>query len=172
MSNLKASAAVVWMMALGMFLSSQGAVANAACPEVGFAVVEPAATSTTRTVKASKNRSIFVQRDLITTTRDITEMKLFRPYDGDKDDVTIQLKFAPSADQRLHEATTNHSGMRIAFLFDDQVLLNAVWEGPYGMDTGGSQVSLDHGLRIARKLRDAIKGCTAGPVAAPERARH
>ena len=69
------------------------------------------------------------------------------------------MKFAPMADQRLHEATTNHSGMRIAFLFDDAVLLNFVWEGPYGMDTGGSQVSIRRGSQIARKLRDAIQGC-------------
>lgn len=30
----------------------------------------------------------------------------------------------------------NHSGMRIAFLFDDEVLSNIVWQGPYGMYTG------------------------------------
>jgi hypothetical protein len=94
---------------------------------------------------------------------------LFRPYDGDRDDVTIQLKFAPLADRRLHEATTNHSGLRIAFLFDDAVLLNVVWEGPYGMDTGGSQVSIRRGLAIARKLREAVRGCMAEPVATPER---
>ena len=36
--------------------------------------------------------------------------------------------------------------MRIAFLFEDEVLVNVVWQGPYGMDTGGSQVSIrQHG---------------------------
>jgi hypothetical protein len=51
---------------------------------------------------------------------------------GNDDDATLLIKFTPAADQRLHDATTNHSGMRIAFLFDDEVLINSVWEGPYG----------------------------------------
>src|SRR6516164_2063202 len=67
---------------------------------------------------------------------------------------------APAAAQRLHDATTNHSGLRIAFMADDDVLLNVVWEGPYGVDTDGTQVSLEHGMKRARRLMEAIRGCT------------
>jgi hypothetical protein len=80
---------------------------------------------------------------------------------GNDDDATILIKFTPAAAQRLHDVTTDHSGMRIAFLFDDEVLIDVVWEGPYGMDTNGSQVSILHGLKRAQELMKAIQGCTA-----------
>jgi hypothetical protein len=101
------------------------------------------------------------RREALTTTRDISDVKVVPNHDAADDDGTIQIKFIPKADQRLHDATTNHSGMRIAFLFNDEVLINVVWQGPYGMDLGGSQVDIRHGLNKARELMKAIQGCTA-----------
>ena len=46
-------------------------------------------------------------------------------------------------------------------MFDDEVLNNVVWEGPYGLDSDGAQVSMKHGMNPARKLMKAIRGCTA-----------
>jgi hypothetical protein len=147
---------VVWAIALG--------AAHAACPKVGFTVVEPQATAETRPLKVGGNQTIFVRREPITTTGDIIDIKL-AGGGGNDDDATLQIKFTAAADQRLHDATTNHSGMRLAFLFDDEVLINVVWEGPYGADLGGSQVSVQHGLKQAQSLMRAIRGCTAATAA-------
>jgi hypothetical protein len=151
----------LWTIALGVAAIWNGVLANATCPTVGFTVVEPRATPETRTLKVGRNQAIFVRRELITTTSEITEIKIQSAEDGAADDVLILLKFTPVADQRLHNATTNHSGMRIAFLFNDEVLSNIVWQGPYGMYTGGTQLSIPHGMPEARKLMKAIQGCTA-----------
>jgi hypothetical protein len=151
---------VIWTIGLGVIMTSYGAVANAACPQAGFAIVEPHATAETRPLRVAGNRTIFVRRESLTTTRDISDIKL-AGGGGHDDDATIFIKFTPAADQGLHDATTNHSGMRLAFLFDDEVLINVVWEGPYGMDLGGTQVSLQHGLKRAQQLIRAIRDCTA-----------
>jgi preprotein translocase subunit SecD len=162
MFNLAKRLVVVWTVVLGVAVNYTGAVANASCPQVSFTVVEPHATPETRPVRVGRNQTIFVRREAITTTSDISDIKLFS---SDDDEALILIKLTPAADQRLHDATTNHSGMRIAFLFDDEVLLDVVWEGPYGMDTGGTQVSIRHGMHQARKLMKAIRGCTVATAA-------
>lgn len=160
MFNLAKRLVVIWAILLGVAVTSNGTVANASCPKVGFTVVESHATSETRPVRVSGNQTIFVRREGITTTRDISDIKLT----GNGDDALILIKFTPAADRRLHDATTNRSGMRIAFLFNDEVLVDVVWEGPYGMDTGGTQVSIRHGMNQARNLMKAIRGCTVATV--------
>ncbi len=130
---------IIWTIVSAVAVTSCGAVANASCPKVGFTVVEPHATSETRPLRVGGNQTIFVRRESITTTSDISEIKLAGADDGDADDARILIKFTPVADQRLHDATTNHSGMRIAFLFDDEVLNNVVWQGSYGTYTGGQR---------------------------------
>ena len=138
-----------------------GAVASG-CPQVGFTLVEPHATRDTRPVKWG-NTTIFVHKMPITKTSEITGIKVVSDgmlLDG-PDDAVIQLRLTPAADQRLHAATTNHSGMRVAFMFGDQVMNNVVWQGPYGMDTGGVQISLSRGRQLAKSLPGAVKGCTA-----------
>jgi hypothetical protein len=165
--SLKGGAMVVRRLLLAMYCWAFGVavtfsstVADAACPKVGFTVVEAHATSQTRSVRVGRNKTILVRRESITTTSDISDIKL--EIGGDNaDDATFFIKFTAAADQRLHDATTNHSGMRIAFMFDDEVLNDVKWEGPYGMDIGGTQVSIRHGANQARKLMKAIRGCTA-----------
>jgi preprotein translocase subunit SecD len=132
---------------------------DATCPRVGFTVVEPHATAATRSLTVGGHRTVFVHRQWITTTSDITEIKVTHPDDGDDDDANIQIKLSPAADQRLHDTTSNHSGMRFAFLFNDEVLNNVVWQGPYGTYLGGIQVSIPHGMKEAQKLMKAIAGC-------------
>jgi preprotein translocase subunit SecD len=156
------------VIAMAIMLSGMTALhaADAICPRVGFAVVEPHATAATRSLKVGKHRMVFVHRQWITTTRDISEIKVTHPHDGDADDANIEIKLIPAADQRLHNATTNHSGMRFAFLFNDEVLNNVVWQGPYGTYLGGIQVSISHGMREAQKLLKAIAGCVPTASAA------
>lgn len=101
----------------------------------------------------------------ITKTSEISDIKLVAG--DDDDDAIILIKYTASADQRLHDVTTNHSGMHLAFLFNDEVLLNIIWQGPYGMDTGGGQLSIRHGMKRAQRLMKAIQGCTAANASEP-----
>ena len=159
MFNMATHLVIVWALAW-VAMTSGIAVADAACPKVGFTVVEAHATPETRPVRVSQAQTLFVRREFITTTSDISEIKLVAGG-GNDDDATLQIKFTPAADQRLHDATSNHSGMRIAFMFDDEVMINVIWQGPYGMDLGGNQVSMLHGKNKAQKLMKEIQGCTS-----------
>jgi preprotein translocase subunit SecD len=151
------------VIALAVVLSGVSTfhAAEAACPKVGFTVVEPHATAATRSLRVGGHRAVFVHRQWITTTSDISEIKVTHPHDGNDDDANIEIKLTPAADQRLHDTTTNHSGMRFAFLFNDEILNNVVWQGPYGTYLGGIQVSIPHGMKEAQKLMKAINGCIA-----------
>jgi hypothetical protein len=164
MLNRSKPLAVWWFTAVGLAMAFGWATASASCPKVGFVVVEPHATLQTRPIKAGKNRTIFVRREPLTTTSDILDIKLADKSDPADDEGTLGIKFIPEADQRLHDATTNHSGMRIAFLFNDEILINVVWQGPYVVDLGGSQVDIRHGRHKAEELMKAIQGCTAIPA--------
>jgi hypothetical protein len=108
-----------------------------------------------------KDQTLFVRREPLTTTSDIVEIRLGTDVSSDSnDDASLYIKLNPAVDQRLHDVTTNHSGLRIAFMFNDEVLTNVVWDGPYGMDLGGVRVSMSHGIGQARRLMKAIQGCT------------
>lgn len=161
MTNFARRLALVCLVLSGPMIGYAAAAAN--CPDVGFTIVESHPTSETRPVKWG-NETIFIHKVPITRTKDITDIKVVsdgKMLDG-QDDALIQLKFTLTADQRLHAATANRSGMRIAFMFGDRVMNNVVWQGPYGMDTGGVQVSLNHGREQAKALPMAVEGCTAG----------
>ena len=148
-----------WTAFSVLALLSSAGVAQAACPEVGFTWVEPHASPATRPVKIGKNKVIYVRRVPITTTSDIVEIRLVD--DDDSDGASLLINFTPAADQRLHDATTNQSGRWLAFMFDDEVMIDSEWEGRYGMDLGGTRVSMQHGLKRGRELMQAIRGCTA-----------
>lgn len=142
-------------------LSSTG-MTHAACPQVGFTWVEPHASATTRPVRIGEDKVIYVQRVPITRTRDIVEIKLVRELARDSDDgADLLIKFTLAADQRLHDATTNQSGRWLAFMFDDEVMVDSEWDGRYGMELGGTRVSMRHGLKRGRRLMRAIRGCTS-----------
>jgi preprotein translocase subunit SecD len=158
MFNFAKRSLVVWVIVLGVAATFNTTAAEASCPKVGFTVVESHATPETRAVRVGADHTIFIQRESITTTSDIVHIQLVA--DGG-DDVSLRLKFTPAATDRLRDATTNHSGRRIAFMFDDEVLNNVVWQGPYGLGADGAQVSIKHGMDSARKLMKAIRGCTA-----------
>ena len=70
------------------------------------------------------------------------------------------MKFTPEAARRLHDATTNTSGLRIAFVSDDQAISVVTWSGPYGMDADrGVQISLGGPASEVRPLIAAIQRC-------------
>jgi preprotein translocase subunit SecD len=142
------------MLAVLAFASS--AVAAPVCPEAGFAVVERAAAADTRPVKSIDGKTVFVRRQAITTTADITEIMLA----GDDFEAAMQLKLKPGAAKKLNEATTNNSGVRIAFVADDSAVMLVTWEGPYGMNAElGMQLSMRNGMKRAQPLVAAIQQC-------------
>lgn len=147
------------MLAAAIAMSSCGTNPEPMCPDVGFTVVEPNASPAIRPARDRADHTINIRRDWITTTSDIAEIRIAPPEYGDDGDVLILIKFTPEADQRLHDATTDRSGMRMAFMFNDEALLNFVWEGPYGMYTGGSQVSMQRGMKHAQRLMKEMRAC-------------
>jgi hypothetical protein len=147
--------AAAWAAAIGFaFVANQAAAAS--CPNVSFVVVEPKASQETRPVRAGPWRTIFVRREPITTTADLTEIKL----EGDAYDTLVLLRFTPEAAQRLHDATTNKSGMRVALVADDRAISAVTWEGPYGMDANlGLQMSLGRRVPQVATLVETVQRC-------------
>jgi preprotein translocase subunit SecD len=144
------------VVVLALAATAGQASAATACPNMGFTVVEPAASPQTRPVKDGRRHTIFVRRDAITATADISEIKL----QLDRYDTLLQMKLKPEAAARLHDATTNHSGMRLALVADNQVVSAVTWEGPYGMDADlGVQLSLGGPAPRLRPLVNAIRKC-------------
>lgn len=147
------------LIVVGMILITGRAIGeDGSCPRVGFTLVESVSSPETRPLKTWDDKVIYVRRDALTNTRDITEAKLIN--DGDND-ATLQFKYTESATRKLHDATTNHPGIHLAFIFNELVLNNVVWQGTYGFDSTGAQISIKHGLVNAKQLMMAIKGCTA-----------
>lgn len=130
-------------------------VGRSSCPRVDLTLVEPSASSATRAVKLGEH-TLFVRRAAITTTSDISEIKVA----GDDADTTIQVKYKPDAAARLLHATTGHDSLKLAFVVDDDVWLSFTWQGPYGIGPAGTQLSLRHGMAKAKKLMDSIRSCT------------
>lgn len=155
-ATLLATASTV---ALGLAVACSEAAAQPACPRVDLTLVEPSASSETRPVKLGE-QTIFVRRSAITTTSDISEINVA----GDDADTLIRIKYNPDAAARLLDATTNHDGLRMAFVVDDDVWLAFTWQGPYGIGPDGTQLSLqDFGVVRAQRLVESIRGCTGDP---------
>ena len=136
--------------------ASSPGLANPACaPRVELTVIEPSASSATRPVKQG-DRTLFVQKNAITTTKDIAEINVA----GDDFDTLIRIKYTPEAAARLLDATTGHDGLRLAFVVDDDVWLGFVWQGPYGIGPEGTQLSIRNGLAKAQRLVESMRVCT------------
>jgi len=130
-------------------------VGRSSCPRVDLTLVEPSASSETRAVKLGEH-TLFVRRAAITTTSDISDIKVA----GDDADTSIQVKYKPDAAARLLDATTGHDGLKLAFVVDDDVWLSFTWQGPYGIGPAGTQLSLRHGMAKAQRLMESIRSCT------------
>ena len=135
---------------------ASGADAASSCPSAGFTVAEMTPSPATHEVHGGPRGRLDVRREQITTTTDIAEIKL----GGDAYDSQILLKLKPDAATRLHDATTNHAGMHIAFVVDDEALGVVTWQGPYGMDADlGLQLSPGRPAPEFQPLIEAIQRC-------------
>jgi preprotein translocase subunit SecD len=150
--------AAAGLAVLSLAVTPGVAAAAPGCPSAGFTIVESKASPQTRAVKDRRGHRIFLRREALTVTADITEIKL----DLDRYDTGLQLKFKPEAAARLHAATTNQEGLRLAFVVDDDVVAAFTWTGPYGMDADvGVQLSLGQSEPRIRPLAEAIRKCIA-----------
>lgn len=145
-------------VALGLAVASTEAVGQASCPRVDLTLVEPSASAETRPVKLGAE-TIFVRRSAITTTSDISEIKVT----GDDFETLILIKYKPAAAARLLDATTDHDGLKMAFVVDEEVLLAFTWQGPYGIGPDGTQLSIRPGLARADSLGESIRRCVVAP---------
>jgi hypothetical protein len=146
------------LASLAIALAAQSAAAAPTCPNAGFTVVEAKASPLTRDVLIEPRGKLHVHREQLTNTSDLTEIRL----DGDAYDTLILLKFTPEGAKRLHDATTNRSGMRGAFVIGDRALSAVTWTGPYGMDADlGIQISLGRPVSGLRPLIEAVQQCVA-----------
>jgi hypothetical protein len=140
-------------LAFGAGAGSEAA-AQRTCPRLEVTMVEQAASAQTREVKHG-DHTLFLRRSAITTTSDISELKV----SGDDIETLIQIKYKPEAAARLLEATTDHDGLKLAIVADNDVLLAFTWEGRYGLGPDGTQVSLTNGMARAQKLLESMQGC-------------
>lgn len=139
---------------LELSAASGPASAAPACPQAGFTIVEPKPSPATRPVQNRPHHALFVRREALTATADITEIKLAH----DLGDTQLRLKFTPEAAARLHKATENHAGLRIAFVADKTVVSAVTWSGPYGMDADqGVQLSLGQSRPGLQRLVEAVR---------------
>ena len=138
----------------------RAARAAAPCPRIGFTLVERTANADTRAVKMNGGRIIFVRRQLLTNADDISQFKVSASPDGDPDDVIVSIKFTAAAAKKLADATTDRSGLRLAFVFNDEIVVAVTWEGRFGMPEDGAQLSVRRGMRQAKRLQRALMRCS------------
>jgi Family of unknown function (DUF6152) len=131
------------------------AAAKPSCPRAELTLVEASASAETRAVRLA-DHTVFVRRKAITTTDDISEIKVA----GDDFDTSIHIKYKPDAAARLLDATTGHDGLKLAFVVDDDVWLAFTWQGPYGIGPDGTQLTIRHGLAKAQRLMESVRSCT------------
>ena len=96
--------------------SSTDAISS--CPRVELTVVEPSAPSDTRPVRLGEE-TILVRRAAITTTSDFSEIEVA----GVDADTLISIKYHPEVAAKLFDAATDHDGLNLAFVVDDDVCL-------------------------------------------------
>jgi hypothetical protein len=142
------------MVALGFFAFSFVLAAEAGCPQIEMTAVESVSSAATKPARFGE-RTIFVQRDAIATTGDISEIKIAH----DSIYTWLLIKYAPEPATRLLQATSDHDGLKLALLIDDQVLLAFTWQGPYGIGPEGTQLSLTNVDARAEKLLESLRGC-------------
>jgi len=156
MSRLRSPRVLQLLLVLATLgCSSSATHAEQPCPRVEFAVVHPKASADTRPVRYGA-RTLHVDRIPITSLEDISEAHT----DKDPRAATVFLSFKTEATGRLSSVTTNHSGIQLAFVIDSEVVLSVTWQGDYGLDSTGVQVSLQN-TRRANAIVDTINRCLA-----------
>ena len=144
------------LAALTVVMAIQPAMAATSCPNAGFTEIEANASALTRDVLDGPKAKLHVHREQLSDISDLAGISVTT----DAYDTQIRLKFTQEGAKRLHDATTNRSGMRAAFVIGDRAVAAATWEGPYGMDADlGIQVSLGRPVPQVLPLVKAVQAC-------------
>lgn len=142
------------LLASGFFGGLAPAMTSAAepCPRVEIGVFHQQPSGGTRSVRGPEGQAIHFERTPITRLGDVARVQL------GSDRATVLLNVKADAAERLKVATTGRSGIRLAVVVDDQAVLAVVWEGDYGFDSDGLQLSL-RSEDSARELVATVSRC-------------
>ena len=160
--RLRALALLLAVSCLGSFAAL---AASEPCPRIEFGVFHEEQKENTRSVRGPQGRTLFFEQTPITRLQDISRAHL------GSDEATVLVSLKAEAAERLKTVTTGNSGVRLAFVVDDEAVLAVVWEGEYGFESGEMQLSLRN-EDVAQKLVMTIGRCIEqSPVEPPGRGR-
>ena len=143
---------------VALYVSTAGAAVAAAqpCPRAEVVEVMSKASAETRPV-TYQGRIIHVSRAPLATLNDVVNVRLNPPE-------AIQLTFTREVGERM-ERITARPNFPLAFVVDNDALVNVVLEGGFGIGTGGLQVSVDSNFERVKKIYDALSRCVAARTA-------
>jgi hypothetical protein len=74
--------------------------------------------------------------------------------------MTVEVKFTLETARRLHDATTNKSGLHVVFVAHDLAMSAASWTGPCGMDADlGVQLSRGKAAPELPPIVESVQAC-------------
>jgi hypothetical protein len=111
----------------------------------------PQASPETRAV-AYGGGTIHVSRAPLSTLADIVDVHFDPPW-------AIQLAFKPDVGERMERITGSRPTFPMAFVVDDEAVINVVLQGGFGIGKGGLQVSVDRNEERIKKIYDALSRC-------------
>lgn len=132
--------------------TSQQTEATGSCPRIEYGIFSSQASNSTRPVRHPQGRTIFLETTPLFRLQDIAQAHL------GSDGATVLMSVKADAAERLIHATTNNSGVRLAFVVDDEALMAVVWEGDYGFESGDLQLSF-RSADMAQRLVSTIERC-------------
>jgi hypothetical protein len=134
-------------------LSAAPQVNAAQCPRAEVVEVMPKASADTRSV-AYQNGTIYVSRTPISTLKDIAAVGFLpeTPW-------ALTLTFKPEVEDRMERITGSRPRFAMAFVVDNDAIVNVVLEGGFGIGKGGLQVSVDRNDERIRRIYDALSRC-------------
>lgn len=136
-------------------LLGAGQTASTQCPRAEVVEVMPKASAETRPV-AYQSGTIHVSRTPISTLADIAAVD----YDPETP-WAIVLAFTPEVEDRMERTTGSRPNFPMAFVVDNDAIINVVLQGGFGIGKGGLQVSVDRREERIKTLYDALSRCIA-----------
>lgn len=132
-------------------------VAAQPCPRAEVVEVMPKASAETRPVTYGSG-TIHVSKAPITSLNDVVKVGLNPPE-------AIMLAFTPEAGERMERITGSRPNFPMAFVVDNDALVNVVLQGGFGIGTGGLQVSVDSTFERVKRMYDTLSRCVAARTA-------
>ena len=145
------------VVALNASTAGAAVVAAQPCPRAEVVEVMPKASEETRPVTFGGG-TIHVSRAPITTLNDVVKVGLNPPE-------AITLAFTREAGERMERITGSRPNFPMAFVVDNDALVNVVLQGGFGIGKGGLQVSVDSNFERVKRIYDTLSRCVAARTA-------